>query len=123
LLIELAETRLNFFEIVGEALNLRRHGVEARARVGLNVLHRLLHGADGAVELADVVAGLLDEGLHDGVILRHLGREVLLTLEQVGDVALELDDFAGDGLGGPRTDEAASDGGSEHDRTKNRDVT
>ena len=56
----------------------------------------------GGVELVDGVGGLLDESFLDGVILGHLGLNVFLTLEQGGDVALKLDDFAGhghDGLG------------------------
>jgi len=42
-----------------------------------------------------------------------LSRKVFLTLKQAGDVALELDDFAGHGFGRAGTDEAASDGCGE----------
>jgi len=52
---------LDFLKIVGETLDLRGHGVETRAGICGDVLHGFLQGAHGAVELADGVAGLLDE--------------------------------------------------------------
>jgi len=61
LLIEFAQPGLNFLEIVGETLDLCGHGVQARAGIGGDVLHGFLQGAHGAVELADGVAGLLNE--------------------------------------------------------------
>ena len=88
LLIEFAEARLDFFEIVGESLNLSGHGVETSAGVGLHILDGFLQGAHGAVELADIIVGLLDERLHDGVILGHLRGEIFLSLKQGGDVSL-----------------------------------
>ena len=72
------------------------------------VLNGFLQAAHGSVKLAHGVVGLFDECAHDGVVLRHLGGDVLLTLQERSDVALELDDFAGDGCCGARTDEAAA---------------
>ena len=110
MLVELTHAGLDLLEIVGESLDLGGHGVEAGAGVGLNVLDRLLEGTHGGVELADAVAGLLDEGLHDGMILGHLSGQILLALQQRSHVALEFNEFSGDGLCGSRTDEAAADG-------------
>ena len=104
LLIEFAEAGFNFFEIVGKALNLGGHGVQASAGVGLHVLHGLLDAAHGGVEFADVVAGLLDESFEDGVVRGDLRGHVLLTLKKRGDVALQVDDFASDGFSGARPD-------------------
>src|SRR5208337_4722194 len=49
LLIELADAGFDFLEIVGEALDLCGHGVEARAGIGLDVLHGFLERTHGAV--------------------------------------------------------------------------
>ncbi len=122
LLIELAEARLDFLEVVREALDLRGHGVQARAGIGLNILDGFLERAHGGAELADVVVGLLDEGLHDGMILGHLGGEILLALEQGGDVALKLDELAGDGFGGAGADQASGKCASQNGGAKNGDV-
>ena len=123
LLVELAEAGFDFFEIVGESLDLGGHGVEARAGIGLHVLDGLLQGTHGGVELADVVAGLLDQSLHDGVILGHLAGEILLALENVGDVALELDDFASDGVDRAGPHEAAGEETGEGGGAENGDIT
>ena len=79
--------------------------------------------AHGGVELVDSVGGLLDEGFLDSVVLSHLGLHVFLTLEERGDIALELDNFASDGEGRVRADEAAGEGADEHGADKERDVT
>ncbi len=55
LLIDFAEAGFDFLEIVGEALDLCGHGVEASAGVSLDVLHRFLEGAHGGVELVNRV--------------------------------------------------------------------
>jgi hypothetical protein len=52
------------------------------------------------------------------VILRNLSGKILLALEQGGDVALEFDEFPGDGFGGAGADQASGecagqDGGAE----------
>ena len=122
LLIEFAEARFDFFEIVGEALDLSGHGVETRAGIGLHVLNGFLQAAHGGVELADIVAGLFDQRLHDGVVLGHLGGEIFLSLEQGGDVALQLDEFAGDGFGGAWTEGAAGDESGEGSGAEDGDV-
>jgi len=122
LLIELAEARLDFLEVVREALDLGGHGVEAGAGIGLNILDGLLERAHGGAELADVLAGLLDERLHDGVILSHLSGKILLSLEQGGDVALELDDLAGDGLGGAGPDQASGKCAGQNGGAENGDM-
>src|SRR5207249_8068825 len=75
--------------------------------------------------LVDVVAGLPDERLHDGVVLSDLSGKVLLALEQGGDVALKLDEFAGDGFGGTGANEtsgkrAGENGGARKDRKSTR---
>ena len=101
---------------------MRGHGVETRAGIRLNVLDGLLQRAHGGVEFADGVAGLLDEGLHHGVILGHLGGEIFLALQQGGDVVLQFDNFARDGFGGPRTDKAPTDRSNQDDGTENRNV-
>ncbi len=107
LLVELAEARLDFLEVVRETLDLGGHGVEARAGIGLNILDGLLERAHGAFDLAEAGVGLVNDGAHAGVILGHLGGEILLALEQGGDVALKLDEFAGDGLGGAGAEQAS----------------
>ncbi len=122
LLIEFAETRFNFFEIVREALDLRGHGVQTSAGVGLDVLNGFLDAAHGGVELADVVAGLLDESFEDGVVLGHLRGHVFLTLKKGGDVALQVDDFTGDGFRRARADEAAAERAGKNSGRKNDDV-
>jgi hypothetical protein len=81
LLIEFAEARFNLFQIIRKALDLCGHGVQASAGVGLHVLNGFLDGAHGGVELADIVAGLFDEGFEDSVVLRDLRGHVLLTLK------------------------------------------
>src|SRR5882724_548500 len=122
LLVEFAETRLDFLEIVGEPLDLRGHGVKARAGISLHVLDGFLERAHGSAELADIVAGLLDKGLHDGVILDGFVGKILLALKQGGDVALKIEDFTGDGLGGPRPEKASSKRTKENGGAKNSDV-
>src|SRR5712692_1273622 len=123
LLIELAKSRLDFLEVVRETLDLCGHGIETRAGIGLHVLDGFLERAHGGGELVDVVAGLLNERLHDGVVLSHLGGKILLTLEQGGYVALKLDEFAGDGFGGAGTDQASSKRTGQNGGAKNGDVT
>src|SRR5208337_3789224 len=49
LLIDLADAGFDLLEVVGEALDLGGHGVEAGAGVGLNVLDGFLEGAHGGV--------------------------------------------------------------------------
>ena len=73
-------------------------------------------------ELVDVVVGLLDKGFYYGVVLSHLGGEIFLTLEQSGDVALQLDEFAGDGFGGARADKAAAQCAGENGGAEDGDV-
>ena len=89
----------------------------------MHVLHGFLEPAHGGVEAADIVAGLLDEGLHDSVVLSHLGLQIFLSLEECGDVALELDEFASDGFGGARTDDATSDDSGESSSAENGNIT
>src|SRR5436305_321002 len=122
LLVELAKARLNFLEVVREPLDLRGHGVQARAGVGLHVLHGFLQRSHAAAEVADIVIETADDGLDDGVILGHLRGEIFLPLQQGSDIALEVDDFAGDGFGRMRTDEASTDGAGKNGCTKNCDI-
>ena len=89
-------------------MHLSGHGVETRAGICLHILNGFLQAAHGSVELANGVVGLLDEGAHDGVVLGDLGGDVFLALEKRSDVALKLNNFAGDGCCGTRTDEAAA---------------
>src|SRR5258708_4665841 len=113
LLVEFAEARFYFFEIVGKTLHLRGHGVQSRAGICLYILHGFLQAAHGAVELANRVVGLLDEGAHDGVVLRDLSSDILLALQQGSHVALQFNDFASDRFGGPRSDQAAAQRANE----------
>jgi hypothetical protein len=122
LLIQLAEAGLDFLEIIGESLDLRGHGVQTRTGIGGNVLHGFLQGAHGAVELGHGLARLLDEGLHDSMVLGHLGGDISLPLQQGSDVLLKLDNFAGHGFGRARTGEAAADGPGQDSGAKNGDV-
>src|SRR4029077_11335319 len=122
LLIELAQARLDFLEVVRETLNLRRHGVEARAGIGLDVLDGFLERAHGGGELIDVVTGLPDERLHDSVVLSDLSGKILLALEQGSDVALKLDEFAGDGFSGARADQASGERAGQYCGAKDGDV-
>ncbi len=46
---------------------------------------------------------------------------ILLTLKQRGDVALEIDDFAGDGFRGARADQAAAERAGKNGGGKNDD--
>jgi hypothetical protein len=57
------------------------------------------------------------------VVLGHLGLHVFLTLQETGDIALELDDLASDGEGGAGPDEAASDGADKHGAGEEKNVT
>ena len=123
LLVEFAEAGFDFLEIVGEALDLGGHGVETRAGIGLDVLDGFLERAHGGAELGDVIVGLLDERLHDGVVLSDLRGEILLALEQSGDVALKLDHFASDGFGGAGADEASRNGAGENGGAKDNNVS
>ena len=123
MLIEFAETGFDFLEIVRKTLDLSGHGVETRAGVGLYVLNGLLEGVHGRVELVDRVGGLFDKGLLDSVVLSHLGLKIFLPGEESGDVALELDDFAGDGEGGFGADEAAGECAEKQGAGEDEDVT
>ena len=123
LLIELAEAGLDFLEIVGESLDLRGHGVEARAGIGLHVLDGFLERAHGALELADARVGLVDNGAHAGVFLGDLRGQVLLALKQSGDVALKLDHFASDGFGGARADETSGERAGHKCGAENDNIT
>jgi len=86
LLIELAKARLDFLEIVGETLDLRGHGVEARAGIGLDVLDGFLERAHGRSELVDTVAGLPMSVFITGVVLSDLSGKILLALKQGSDI-------------------------------------
>jgi hypothetical protein len=123
LLIEFADARFDFLEIVGEALELCGHGIEASAGIGLNILDGLLERGHSGIELVDGVGGLLHEGFLDSMVLGHLGLKSLLTLEESADVALELDNFAGDGESGPRADDTAGESAGEHSAGKEKNVT
>jgi hypothetical protein len=57
------------------------------------------------------------------MVLRELGLNFLLTLEQRSDVALKLDDFAGDGKSGTRADEATGHGAEKHGAGEEKQVT
>jgi len=99
------------------------HGVQPRAGIGLNVLDGFLEAAHGRVELVDAVRRLFDESALDGVVLGHLGLHFFLTLQQRGDIALQLDDLARHGEGGAGPDEAAGDGADEHGAGEKKNVT
>src|SRR6266851_4051522 len=60
LLVELAEAGLDFLEVVREALDLRGHGVKARAGIGLNILDGFLERAHGGGELATLALDWLE---------------------------------------------------------------
>ena len=122
LLIEFAEARFDFFQIIGKTLHLRGHGVQAGARVGLDILNGFLDAAHGGVEFADVVAGLLDQSFEDGMVLRDLRGHVLLTLKKCCDVSLQVDDFSSDGLSGTRPDDAAAERPGKNSGGENEDV-
>ena len=66
---------------------------------------------------------MLDESFLDGVVLGHLRGEIFLTLEDRGDVALELDDFASDGEGGLGADQTAGEGAEKNGAGEEKDVT
>lgn len=122
LLIEFSDAGFDFFEIVGETLKLRGHGVETGAGIGLNILDGFLEGGHGGVELVDGIGRLLDESFLDSMVLSHLGLDVFLALEEGGDVALELDDLASDSECGLRADQTAGNGAGEQSRRKDEDV-
>src|SRR6266446_7432049 len=73
-------------------------------------------------EPVDIVAGLPDERLHNGVVLGDLSGKILLALEQRGDVALKLDEFASDGFGGTRADKTSGKRTGKNGGAKNGDV-
>jgi hypothetical protein len=56
------------------------------------------------------------------VVLGDLCGEVFLALEQGGDVALKLDEFACDGFGGARADQASCKRAGENGCAENGDV-
>jgi hypothetical protein len=66
---------------------------------------------------------LFHQRLHDGVVLSHLGLQIFLSLEERGDVALKLDEFAGNGLRGTRTNGAASNHACNGGGTEDGDIT
>jgi hypothetical protein len=66
---------------------------------------------------------LFDEGFLDSVILGHLVLEIFLTLEDRGDIALKLDDFASDGHDRLGADKAAGDGAGKHGTGEEENVT
>ena len=66
---------------------------------------------------------MLDESLLDSVILGHLGLKIFLTRENGADVALEFDDFAGDGQSGPGSNQAASKSAGKHGAREDKNVT
>jgi hypothetical protein len=57
------------------------------------------------------------------MVLGNLRGHVFLTLKKGGDVALKFDEFASDGFGGTRADEAAAQGSREDSGTENGDIT
>src|SRR5262249_55967237 len=123
LLIKLAEPRLDLFEIVREALHLRGHRVQARARVGLHVLHRFLQTGHRRVQPIYCIARLLDERFLDGVVLGHLRLQIFLTLQDGSRIALEFDDLAGHGHDGFGADQAAGNSAGEHGPGEKQNVT
>jgi hypothetical protein len=56
------------------------------------------------------------------MVLGDLGGKILLALEQGGDVALKLDEFAGDGFGGAGADQASDKRAGENGSAENDDV-
>ena len=98
LLVHFSEPRFDLLEIVRESLDLSRHRVEASTGISLDVLNGLFERAHRAVELIDIVGGLFDESLLDGMFLRHLGLQIFLPLQEGGDVALQFDHLSVDRL-------------------------
>src|SRR5207244_7214639 len=70
----------------------------------------------------DVVIETADDGLYDGMILRHLRGEIFLSLQQGSDVALEVNNFPGDSCDGAGPDEASADGANKNGCAENGDV-
>ena len=117
-LIELAEARLQIGDVIGEALDLRAHGVQARAGSGGKILRIFLDRGHADVQLADGVERLLDQRLLHGGILRDGGLHGLLALNQLADAGLQFDDFARHGAGGRRSEQGAAQGSREHGCTE-----
>jgi hypothetical protein len=85
-------------------------------------LNGFLQAAHGAIEFADGVVGLFDQSAHDRVVLGGLAGKVLLTLQQSGNVALQLYDFAGNSLRGPWTDQAAAKRADQESGCKSSEI-
>jgi hypothetical protein len=57
------------------------------------------------------------------VVLGHLCDQIFLALQQIGDIALELDEFASDSFRGTGTDEAPAHGSRKDSGGKNCKIT
>jgi hypothetical protein len=51
---------------------------------------------------------LANQRFDDRVVRVHLSGDILLALEQRGDIALQINNFAGDGLRGARAEQTAA---------------
>jgi len=105
-------------DVVGEALDLSAHGVQARAGGGGKILSVLLDGGHAGAELVDGVERLLDQGSLHGGILRDGRLHGLLALDQLGHSCLQFNDFARDGAGRRGSQQRAAQCSREHGGTE-----
>jgi hypothetical protein len=81
LLSEFRHARLNILHIVGKALRLRAHGVDARAAICGGFLHALLQNAHLGVQLVGGIQGLLHQSSQRRVVGVDCAAEIPLPLQ------------------------------------------
>jgi hypothetical protein len=82
-----------------------------------------LQAAHRSVQPAHRVVGLFKQRAHHRVVLRQLRGKVLLSLQQGGDVALQLNDFASHRASRPWSDQAAATPPQLPGNSKRRNIT
>ena len=112
--IEFGEALLHIGKIVGDAGNLCGGGFEARAGIGLHILHRFLDAGQRDAEFVIRIGLLLDESFQHGEICAERSGGVLLRLLDIGGAVEQLDDFFGRGADGGRREKRSADCSTKH---------
>ena len=83
LLRQFPHARLNILHVVGKALRLRGHGVDARAGIGLHFLHGFLDERHLSIQLVHGIRRLLNQRPQRGAIGIHGAAQALLRLREL----------------------------------------
>ena len=100
LLAKLRHTRLDILHVVGQALRLRTHGIDARAAICGGFLHAFLQNSHLGVQLVGGVQGLLHEGPQRCIIRVDRAAQIPLPLQKLSHLFLQLNHVLGNSAGG-----------------------